>query len=302
MPDEQVVHLDELRCPSCGSTRAGYVQVLPDGMGAATCDKCGTTITVTLPRNHVAQVPPRTFVYPTHPHVRVTHYPGLYMLPKHAPRLDFADLMRVMYSPAKAFTSLYLSTDLHRALALVLLFSLLSSVVSIFVTADMGEVLGYSTGDALTVALDGFVSWAVSILAFLVFSVTAAAVAKGVFGGRGERSATIALIGYAYPAYVLLSIVLLLLFTTGFKGLDLTTVHDWSDAELDQATAAGAVLLLIAFAGLAWLLWIVGKAISVANDISSGEAVLTAMMAAIAAGVVYVLVGMIMRLPMGLFL
>ncbi len=302
MPDERVAHLPNIVCPSCGNGHAGYVQILPDGMGSATCEKCGATISVPLPKHYVEQLPPPDFVYPSHPHVHVSHHPGLYMQPKHAPRLDFADLVRVLFSPTKAFENLYLSTDLQRALALVLVFSVLSTAVSILVTADVGDVLGYSTGDALTMALEGFVSWAVSVLAFLVFSVTAAAVAKGVFGGRGERSATITLIGYSYPAYALLGMALLVIFTTGFGGLDLTDVNDWSEAELDQAIAAGAVLLLVAFAGLAWLLWIVGSAISVANDISIGEAVLSAILAAIAAGVVYVFVGMVMRLPMGLFL
>lgn len=302
MPDDLVVRLDGLTCPSCGRSHSGYVQVLPGGAGAATCDRCGATITVSLPKGRVAQMPPKDFVHPTHPHVPITHYPGLYMQPKHAPRFDFADLARVAYSPTKAFANLYLSTDLLRALALVLLFSLLSAVVSILVTADMGEVLGYSTGDALSAAHEGFVSWAVSLLAFLVFSMTAAAVAKGVFGGRGERSATITLIGYSYPAYVLLSVVLLVIFTSGFRDLDLTQVEDWSDATLDKAIAAGVVLLLVAFVGLVWLLWIVSRAISVANDISPGEAVLTAILSAISAGVVYVFVGLVMRLPMGLFL
>ncbi len=302
MADERVVYLHDIKCPSCGNSHAGYVQILPDGMGGAMCDKCGATITVPLPRDYVVQLPPKDFAYPTHPHVHVTHYPGLYMQPKHAPRLDFADLVRIAYAPTKAFTNLYLTTNLQRALAIAIVFSILSAIVSILVTADMGEVLGYSTGDALTIAVGGFVSWAVSLLAFLVFGVVAAAVAKGVFGGRGERSATITLIGYTYPAYVLLSIVLLSIFTTGFQGLDLTDVHGWSDAELDQAIAAGLVLILVAFFGLAWLLWVVSKAISVANDISSGEGVLTATLSAIAAGVVYVFAGMVMRLPMGLFL
>lgn len=294
--------MQTILCPSCGNSYAGYVQVLPGGMGVATCDKCGAPIRVKLPTHYVEQLPPEDFVDSSHPHVHVSHHPGLYSQPKHAPRLDFTDLLRVSYSPAKAFANLYLSTNMQRALALVIVFSVVSAVVSLLVTADMGEVLGYSRGDAVTMVFEGFVSWTVSILAFLVFSVTASVVAKGVFGGRGERGATITLIGYSYPAYVLLSIVLLMIFTVGFRSLDLTDVHDWTDAELNQAMAAGTVLLLVAFFGLAWLLWIVSNAISVANDISNGEAVLTAILAAMAAGVVYVFVGNLMRLPIGLFL
>jgi hypothetical protein len=222
------------------------------------------------------------------------------MQPKHAPRLDFADLARIAYAPTKAFAGLYLSTNLQRALALVVTFAVLSSVAGTLVTANVGAVLGYSAGDAIEMALQGFVSWIVSLLAFMIFGVAAALIAKDVFGGRGERSMTLTLLGYCYPSYVLLSILLLVIFNVGFQGLDLSAVQSWTSEEMNQAILAGLILVVVAFIGLIWLLWVVSKAISVANDISTGEAALTAILSAIAAGVVYVLVGMVMRLPMGL--
>jgi len=302
MADESVVYVSSIVCPACGHRSPGYMQVMGDGKLAATCEKCGATVTQPLPDRSVQQLPPAAFVSPVHPHVHVRHYPGLYTQPKHAPRLDLADLFRVGYAPRIAFPSLYLSTNLHRALAIVVVFSVFSALVSSLVTADVGEVLGYSTGDALAVAMQGFVSWAVSILAFLVFAFTAASVAKGVFGGRGEKSSTIMLIGYSYPAYVVLGVLLLLIFTVGFGTLDLTDVQAWTGSELNQAIFWGTMLLLVALFGLLWLLWVVSRAISVANDISMGEAALSTVLSAIAAGIVYVLAGMLMRLPMGLFL
>ena len=302
MADESVVYVSSIVCPSCGHRSPGYMQVIGDGKLASTCEKCGATITQPLPVHSVQQLPPPTFVSPVHPHVHVRHYPGLYTAPKHAPRLDIVDLVRISYKPREAFPSLYLSTNLHMALAVVVVFSVLSALVSALVTADVGEVLGYSTGDALAVAMQGFVSWAVSIFAFLVFAFTSASVARGVFGGRGEKGSTITLIGYAYPAYVLLSILLLLIFTAGFGSLDLTDVQDWTGSEMNQAIFWGAVLILVAMFGLMWLLWVVSRAISVANDISMGEAALSAVLSAIAAGIVYVLAGRLMSLPMGLFL
>jgi hypothetical protein len=113
---------------------------------------------------------------------------------------------------------------------------------------------------------------------------------------------TLTLIGYCYPAYVLLSLLLLSLFNIGFQGLDLAQVQDWTQQELDQAIAAGAALVTVAFIGLVWLLWVVSKGISVANDISTGEGAMTSIMAVIIAGVVFILVGAVMRLPMGLSL
>ncbi len=302
MIPESVVYAHDIACPSCGFRASGYLQSLGDGTGVTNCPRCGTTIRQALPAHFVEQIPPSDFHSPAHPHVHISHYPGLYMQPKHAPRPDFADLVRILYSPTKACVSLYLSTNLQRALAIVVVFSILSAVVSTLVTADMGEVLGYSTGDALEVAFQGFVSWVISLLAFLLFGVAAAVIAKNIFGGRGERTATLTLLGYVYPAYVFLEIVLLVLFTVGFQGLDMTDVQDWTPDELDQAIAAGGVLLLIALVGLVWLVTIASRAISVANDISTGEAVLSEILAVIAAGIVYLLVGAVMRLPMGLSL
>lgn len=300
MIPESVVYVHDMTCPSCGFKASGYLQSLGDGTGVTTCPRCGTSIKQQLPAHYVAQIPPSDFHSPVHPHVHMSHYPGLYMQPKHAPRLDFADLVRIMFAPARACVSLYLSTNLQRALAIVVLFSILSTVASTLVTADMGEVLGYDTGDVLEVLLQSFVSWVVSLLAFLIFGVAAAVIARNIFGGRGERGATLTLLGYAYPAYVILSVLLLMIFTLGFEGLDMTEVQEWTDEELDQAVVAGGVLLLVAIVGIVWLIWIASRAISVANDISTGEGVLSGILAAIAAGIVYLVVGAVMRLPMGL--
>ena len=302
MSSDSVVFAHSITCPSCGHRTSGYLEVIGDGKGTIVCPKCGAVITQTLPADSVPQIPPADFQSPVHPRVHISRHPGLYVQPKHAPRLDFADLARIAYAPARAFANLYLSTNLQRALALVVVFSIVSATASMLVTADMGEVLGYSSGDAFEMALQGVLSWIVSILAFLIFSVSAALIAKDVFGGRGEKGMTITLVGYCYPAYVLLSILLLAMFNIGFESLDLSQVDSWTHDELDQATAAGAALILVAMIGVSWLLWVVGTAVSVGNDISTGEGALTSILSGIIAGIVYILVGMVMRLPMGLSL
>lgn len=300
MAGEFVVYVHHIKCPSCGLESPGYLRALGDGRGVTACPRCGTRITRELPQHYVPQIPPPSFEAPGHPHIRMSHYPGLYMQPKHAPRLDFVDLIRIGYSPTRAFTSLYLSTNLQRALALVVIFSIVSTVVSTLITADMAEVLGYGAADALELAFQGFVSWIVSLFAFLIFGTAAAVVAKEIFGGRGEKSSTIALLGYCYPSYVVLSIVLLVIFSVGFQGLDLTQAKEWTDAELNQAIVGGTLLLAVALIGVIWLITITSRAVSVANDISMGEGALSAILAVILAGIVYLLAGMVMRLPLGL--
>lgn len=301
MTGEPVVYVHDITCPSCGLQTSGYLQDLGDGKGAAVCARCGASITQQLPANHVVQLAPSDYDSPLHPHAHMSHFPGLYNQPKRRPRFDLADLARVTYSPSRTFADLYLSTDLQRAMALVVLFSIISVFASTLVTANAADLLRYDTTDALELSFRGLVSCVIAIFAFLVFGLAAALVAKHVFGGRGERTMTITLLGYCYPAYVVLSIAALVIFDVGFSGLRLDSVDSWTGVQRAQAVVAGVVLLVVIVAGLIWLTWIASKAISVSNDISAGEAVLAAILAVIPAGIIFVLVGAIVWLPIGLF-
>jgi len=302
MIGETVAYVEHIKCTSCGLDSPGYLQVVEGGKGVTVCPRCGSAITQALPAGYVSQIPPTNYHSPVHPHVQVSHYPGLYNQPKHAPRLDLGDLFRIFVSPTKAFGSLYLSTNLGRALALVVVFSIVSAAASTLFTLDMSDVLGYSASDAFESAFQIFVTWAVSVLAFLLFGLSAATIAKNFFGGRGERSSTITLVGYCFPAYVLLSVLLLLIFRVGFAGLDFTAIDTWTSSELDQSVVAGTILFFAVLIGLIWLLVVVSRAISVANDVSTSEAALTAVLSSIVAAVVYIVVHMIIRLPLGLWL
>lgn len=300
MSASAVVYSHSISCPSCGFNFPGYLEVEPGGKGRILCPKCGATVEQALPEHYVAQIPPADFESAEHPHVHHTHYPGLYTQPKQHPRLDFADLVRLLYAPTAAFKRLYLATDLRRAMAIVIVFSMVSVAVSAFVTIDVADLVDYDTGDAIYLGLSSVVALVVSILTFLIFAMTSAALAKGMFGGRGEKGATITLLGYCFPAYVLVNIVVLMLFQVGLGVVSEGPIWEWSSSELNRVSAGVVALIVVAVIGLAWLLAISSKAISVANDISYGEGVLTAIMSATAAGVVYLMVSAVIALPLGL--
>lgn len=293
------MYVHRVRCTSCGFVFAGYLDNLGDGTGEVSCPKCEAKVVQALPPHYVEQVPISGREAPAH-HSHASHHPGLYAQPKRQPRLDLKDLLRVGYRPAKAFESLYLSTDLQRGLSLVLVFSLLSAVAGVVFTAGMGEIFGYDSEDAMLLGFRGFASWMATLFAFLVFAVVASMVAKSVYGGRGERGSTIALVGYCFPAYVLVNIALIAILSFGFNGLELDEALSWGSPDQAQASWAAAALVAVALVGLIWLVWIVSWAIGVSNDISRSEGVLTAIIAAIAAGLVYVVAGAAIRLPVGL--
>lgn len=272
----------------------------PQGLGKVLCPRCGATIEQRLPPDYIPQIPPADFESAEHPHVHHTHYPGLYGKPKQHPRLDMADLVRILYSPTSAFKRLYLATDMHRAIAIVIVFSMLSVAVSVFVTIDMADLVGYDTRDAIYLGASSAIALLLSIFTFLIFAMTASALAKSMFGGRGERAATITLLGYCFPLYVLVNIIVLAVFRIGLGVVEAGPIWEWTSSELNRASAGVVLLVVVALAGVVWLLVISSKAISVANDISVGEGLLTAVMSATAAGVVYLVVDAIVALPLGL--
>lgn len=300
MSQGSVVFVNTLKCPSCGLLTSGYLRDDGGGRGSGTCPRCGATISQPIPAGVVHQLPPQGYIDPGHAHARSSPNAWLYARSKEAPRLCLSEVLRVAYAPTKSLSRLYLCSDLKHAMLVVLVFAVISNVVSVVVTESMAGVLGYDALDALGVAVEGVAGVIVSVMSLLIFGLTAATASREVFGGRGDRGSTITMVAYCYPWFVLLSILLLTVFTAGFEGLDLETVQHWTDAEMERAIAYGAVLMVLVLLGFGWLLWLVSKAIGMANDTTTGSAALCAIVASVAAGIVSLVVGLFVRLPIGI--
>ncbi len=300
MSQGSVVFVNSLKCPSCGLTTSGYLRDIGDGKGSGACPRCGAEIVQPIQPGLVHQLPPQGLAEPGRARMRTSAYGWLYTQPKAGPRLCLREMLRIPFSPTKALSRLYLCSDLKHAMLVVLVFAVISNVVSVAVTESMADVLGYSASDALGVLAEGAAGVVVTLMSLLVFGIVAAAASREVFGGRGDRGSTIALVAYCYPWFVLLTILMLAVFTAGFDGLDLERVQRWTDAEVDRALGYSAVLLGLVIAGFIWLLWVVSKAIGVANDMATRHAALSAVFAAVAAGAVSLFVGMFVRLPIGI--
>ena len=295
-----VVFSNSIRCPSCGLLTSGYMHVQSGGKAAATCPRCGSAILQDIPPGAVHQVPPQKLVEPGQTHARGSLYAWVYARPKEHPRFCLGEVLRIAYSPSKALSKLYSCSDLKHALILVVFFAALSNIVSATVTESMAEVIGYSATDAVGFVAQGVVGTIVTILSLLIFAEVASVASHEVFNGRGDRGSTIVLVSYCYPWFVLMTIVLLSVFTAGFEGLNLDRVQHWTDTEMERAIAYGAVLLAIAVAGFTWLLWLVSRAIGMANDTSTSSSALCAVLASVAAGIISLLVGSFVRLPIGI--
>jgi len=276
--------------------------VAEDGNGVTKCPSCGSTIVQKLEHGFVSQVPPHRFAPSGGRAPYDSRYPGLYAQPKHASKLDLRNLFRLIAHPRHSLSELYLSTDLKYAMFLVAVSTTIYAVVGAAVTSEMSEVIGVGDANAFELLMLVALGWIVAILSFLVFAVVSSIVSHEVFDGRGDKGSTVALAGYCYPWFVTVTLVLLTIFAVGFGGLELSQVQHWGDSDMERAIAWGAVLLASAVLGLIWLLVLTGRAVSVANDVSVGEGILSAIIGAIAAGLVSLVVGAVMRLPIGLTL
>jgi hypothetical protein len=297
-----VAFSNEIRCPRCGFVSSGYLKIVSDGTGQGTCARCGSTVVQKLDPGYVPQVPAQSYHVHTSHVPRESRYVGLYSTPRQEPRLDLRNLLAIPIRPSKALTTLYTSTDLHWAMLIVLVFAAVHAVLGAVMTADMSDVIGIGSVDAFEGIVIAAIGCIVSLVSFLIFSVVSSVAAAELFGGRGDKGATVTLIGHCYPWLVCLSLALLFLFSVGFGDLELRQIDNWSESDVEHAIVWGAVILMAAVGVLVWLMFIAGKAIGVANDISTAEGALSAVVGAIAAGVVSILVGAVVRLPLGLAL
>jgi hypothetical protein len=300
MVSGRVVHSRTIKCPSCGLLYSGYLQMCNGGKGETTCPRCGARVVQALPVGYVPQIPPAGYIAPGQPTERRSVYPGLYTQPRHAPRYGWSQILTLPIRPEQTLRNIMLSSDLRHAFVIVFIFAILSTFASTVVTADMATVIGYEVGDAVQMFFQGTVSLIVTLVSFLVLGVVASLVAHEMFGGRGDRGSTVTLIAYCYPWFALFTMGLLALFTAGFSGLELSAVDHWTNEEMERAIVWGALLLAAAILGFVWLLYIVGKAVGMANDIPTLSGSLSAILAAIVSGLVSLIVGTIMRLPIGL--
>ncbi|UCE91979.1 MAG: hypothetical protein JSV90_02235 [Methanobacteriota archaeon] len=297
-----VTFSNAIRCPRCGFVSSGYLTVVSADTGQGTCGRCGSTVIQKLDPGYVPQVSPQPYHVHTSHGPRASRHPGLYSQPRLEPRIDLHSLVTLPFRPGEALRALYTSTDLKCAMSVVLVFAAIHAAIGALITIEMSDAIGAGQMGALEVVALAALGCVVSIVSFLVFSLASSVAGAELFGGRGNKGATVTLLAYCYPWFVGVSLALLLIFSIGFGDLELRLVEEWTESEIEHAIVWGAVILTAAAGSVVWLLFIAGKAIGVANDISTAEGALSAVVGGIAAGVVSIVIGAVVRLPLGLTL
>jgi hypothetical protein len=117
------------------------------------------------------------------------------------------------------------------------------------------------------------------------------------FKGRGDYSATATLMGYAMVWYTAISVSMSVVFATVFMD-----AISRDDPTVTASVIALGLLFVVLIVGLIWLLWVSARAVSVANDISLGEGVLTIIISSLIVGAVTIAVSLFVKLPIGISL
>ncbi len=296
MAEGAVVFVQSVTCPACGARSSAYLGIASPTEGTMACPRCGVSSRHSLPQHYVPQVPPAGLAsYPGRG--RMAHYPGLYNRPKETPRFDIGGLLRIAVLPSDGFQRLMVRTDFRHSMVVVIVTAFVGTIIAGLVSWSLLDELGYYTSNNLWLAAAEAVSFAVQLLTFFVFSFAGAFLSKGLFNGRGDYASTASLMGYAFVWYTAFSVVASVVFAGIRSGAD---SGDYS--VVSDSLFALALLFMLVISGLVWLLWVSGRAVSVANDISHGEGALVIIISALIAGVVSIAVSAFVTLPIGISL
>jgi hypothetical protein len=236
-----------------------------------------------------------------------TSHPGVYDRPAETPRLDIGNLIRVLFTPKKAFENLYNHASAMHGILLAVVFAAIGSLVSYIlmasivgdleIPADADTTFIGSTGKSI---LGSVISIVIAVVVFLLAAYFIHSFLK-TKGLRPSLEKTIALTGYAKLPALLLTMVIALLTPMMLAGLPAELFDDDpsnDDTVLDETIGAicGITILIVvvAIVMIIWALWAHGHAAAVANDVNFGTAVGYVLLAWIIVGVIYIAVTIVL--------
>lgn len=181
--------------------------------------------------------------------------------------LNFGILPKMLFKPREAFSQLQATaTD---GIILIVLFSIIS------------QGINFALGTAIE--LSTILSSISHIVAFIVIAWLVAALVKRLDKGTGDFGATLGLMGYTtFLAFIFLIIIDII----GLAGISVGVNAASLSGNPTALASAGIVAGIIGVVYFVWSLWLVSTAISVANKISTWNALGTYLLLAVIIGLI----------------
>lgn len=182
-------------------------------------------------------------------------------------RIKKSALLSIPYSPKKAFRSLHLSGTLRVAVVVLATTSILVGAWSLLKNHVFDQSTVLEWPEAIQQG-----SWIFATLGLI--AILGAYFSRRLYSGRGDYRSSFILMSFIAPWE--------LLFVVCFGSLS------WEPT----INLIGSLIVTGAF--VVWMLWVCGTAISVANDISIGQGVTTALIASYLCGIIIMFTGIVL--------
>ena len=245
--------------------------------------------------------------YPSYPgyhyyppqYYKQTHYPGLYQEPPQDPKLRLDLLFKILFWPKKAFRELYHQTTLREGIIIFILITIFSALVNfvnqlLLPAAMFGTYNSYNsfnTGSSVFQYIIPFIALPLGLLMLYLTGWLSAKFSKSIGRGFGDVDKTIGLFGYA--AIVGLVIGLIQLLMIGGMILARGPIsEDYGGSALTSGNTFVfmAFMFILIILSFFWGLYVYGSAISVANDVSLGEGMVSYFIASLIIGIISVVI------------
>jgi len=213
---------------------------------------------------------------------------------------------RVLYRPREAFESVKETTTLKDGLLLAFIFAVAGLVISQTVSFFTTKSMGFGAYDMFfkNMELLSFL-WVVSIIFQIIAAVASviavgwlsAKIAKSLFKGVEDVQRTVGFLGYGQVVGFVLVITNTVIFAVFLKDFFSSSFYFFPFS--GNFWIAWGILMLVGLAGLVWMAYVNGTAVSAANNIKLLEGVATYIISAIFVGIV---IWIIMAVPMMLLM
>jgi hypothetical protein len=218
------------------------------------------------------------YPYPPPPQFRPSVYDGLYAQEPETPRLRLDILPKVLFKPREAFVDIHNHTTKVQGIIMVIIITLIQSSITFMFFFNTGIYdSGFSTPDSEDSFNNIFIFTSVigiplAVLSLVLMGYLSALFSHEIFHGRKDSDKTIGLLGYGTIVTFVMAMIQIALLYLLIEDI-LNNVDTFEES--GTLFLYFGIVITMTIIGFIWSLWVNGTAVSIANDITIGQGIIT---------------------------